>query len=302
MGTACPHQIQLSANKGFKEQTVPGTYGNGTTVVYLRDTTIPTMAGEMPTGPGGWPCPVIGLLPRGALTSSTVSSCGVAALSSESFCEPASALLRTSLLFLCLCASFFTCPSALPLLSRRTGLVSHLRSVFPGRLGPGELWAPIMWGWREATEAGGLASLLETDRESAGQERQRRFDRTAYKELLPMSWWCHVADTLPEQTPPCVACRRAPRCACPLTCRAGTSEGKVRSLTHTPFKPVPNLSCPRQHSSQDYPSLQNPGSPTQKTSVIITQTENVINTYNITGVRTQNFKIIFILFLDKQKL
>src|SRR3712207_719057 len=81
-----------------------------------------------------------------ALTSSTVSSCGVAALSSESFCEPASALLRTSLLFLCLCASFFTCPSALPLLSRRTGLVSHLRSVLPGRLGPGELWAPIMWG------------------------------------------------------------------------------------------------------------------------------------------------------------
>lgn len=82
--------------------------------------------------PGYWP------------TSSTVSSCGVAALSSESFCEPASALLRTSLLFLCLCASFFTCPSALPLLSRRTGLVSHLRRVLPGRLGPGELWAPIM--------------------------------------------------------------------------------------------------------------------------------------------------------------
>lgn len=72
-------------------------------------------------------------------TSSTVSSCGVAALSSESFCDPASALLRTSRLFLCLCASFLTCPSALPLLSRRTGLVSHFRSVFPGRLGPGEL-------------------------------------------------------------------------------------------------------------------------------------------------------------------
>lgn len=82
----------------------------------------------------------------GGLTSSMVSSCGVAALSSESFCEPASALLRTSRLFLCLCASFFTCPSALPLLSRRTGLVSHLRRVLPGRLGPGELWAPIMCG------------------------------------------------------------------------------------------------------------------------------------------------------------
>lgn len=79
-------------------------------------------------------------------TSSMVSSCGVAALSSESFCDPASALFRTSLLFLCLWASFFACPSALPLLSRRTGLVSHLRRVLPGLLGPGELCAPIMWG------------------------------------------------------------------------------------------------------------------------------------------------------------
>lgn len=79
-------------------------------------------------------------------TSSMVSSCGVAALSSESFWEPASALFRTSLLFLCLWANFLACPSALPLLSRRTGLVSHLRRVLPGRLGPGELCAPIMWG------------------------------------------------------------------------------------------------------------------------------------------------------------
>lgn len=117
----------------------------------------------------------------GVLTSSTVSSWGVAALSSESFCEPASALLRTSLLFLCLCASFFTCPSALPLLSRRTGLVSHLRRVLPGRLGPGELWAPIMWGWREATEAGGLASLLETDSESEGRQRDSRSDWKAHR-------------------------------------------------------------------------------------------------------------------------
>lgn len=112
-------------------------------------------------------------------TSSTVSSWGVAALSSESFWEPivTSPLLRTSRLFLCLWASFFTWPSALPLLSRRTGLVSHFRRVLPwknetqrrqtqffaargaearepsagggarvnlpGRLGPGEAWEPM---------------------------------------------------------------------------------------------------------------------------------------------------------------
>jgi hypothetical protein len=51
--------------------------------------------------------------------------------------------------------------------------VSHLRRVLPGRLGPGELCAPIMWGWREATEAGGLASLLETDSESDGMRRKK---------------------------------------------------------------------------------------------------------------------------------
>lgn len=107
-------------------------------------------------------------------TSSMVSSCGVAALSSESFCEPASALFRTSLLFLCLWASFLACPSALPLLSRRTGLVSHFRKVLPGRLGPGELCVPIMWGWRDATEAGGLASLLETESESDGMRRKKK--------------------------------------------------------------------------------------------------------------------------------
>lgn len=66
-------------------------------------------------------------------TSSTVSSWGVAALSSESFWDPIvnSPLFLTSRLFLCLCASFFTWPSALPLLSRRTGLVSHFRRVLP---------------------------------------------------------------------------------------------------------------------------------------------------------------------------
>lgn len=106
-----------------------------------------------------------------ALTSSTVSSCGVAALSSESFWEPASVLLRTSLLFLCLWASFLTCPSALPLLRRLTGLVSHFLKVLPGRLGPGELWAPIMWGWSDVTEAGGLASLLDTERESGKKNK-----------------------------------------------------------------------------------------------------------------------------------
>lgn len=112
----------------------------------------------------------LGRLPW-TLTSSTVSSCGVAALSSESFWEPASALLRTSLLFLCLWASFLTCPSAFPLLRRLTGLVSHFLKVFPGRLGPGELCAPIMWGWSDVTEAGGLASLLETERESEKRMR-----------------------------------------------------------------------------------------------------------------------------------
>lgn len=114
--------------------------------------------------------PSLGKLPW-TLTSSTVSSCGVAALSSESFWEPASALLRTSLLFLCLWASFLTCPSAFPLLRRLTGLVSHFLRVLPGRLGPGELCAPIMWGWSDVTEAGGLASLLETERESGRRMR-----------------------------------------------------------------------------------------------------------------------------------
>ncbi|TNN79746.1 hypothetical protein EYF80_009979 [Liparis tanakae] len=64
-----------------------------------------------------------------ALTSSRVSSCGVAALSSESFCEPTTDMsmffLVPSRFFLCLWASFLTWPSALPELSRRTGLVSH---------------------------------------------------------------------------------------------------------------------------------------------------------------------------------
>lgn len=116
----------------------------------------------------------LGQLPW-TLTSSIVSSCGVAALSSESFWEPASALLRTSLLFLCLWASFLTCPSAFPLLRRLTGLVSHFLKVLPGRLGPGELCAPIIWGWSDVTEAGGLASLLETERESKKKRIRRAF-------------------------------------------------------------------------------------------------------------------------------
>lgn len=105
-----------------------------------------------------------------ALTSSRVSSCGVAALSSESFCEPwmvSMFFLVPSRFFLCLWASFLTCPSALPELSLLTGLVSHFLKVFPGRLGPGELWGPRVWlepGWR--------ASLLDTDKVSDGKEKK----------------------------------------------------------------------------------------------------------------------------------
>lgn len=107
-----------------------------------------------------------------ALTSSSVSSCGVAALSSESFCEPAIVsmfFLVTSRFFLCLWASFLTWPSALPELNRRTGLVSHFRKVFPGRLGPGELWGPSVW-----LEPGCRASLLDTDKVSKGEQEKRK--------------------------------------------------------------------------------------------------------------------------------
>lgn len=106
------------------------------------------------------------------LTSSRVSSCGVAALSSESFCEPGIAsmfFLVPSRFFLCLWASFLTWPSALPELSRRTGLVSHFLSVFPGRLGPGELWGPSVW-----LEPGCRASLLDTDKVSEWTEERER--------------------------------------------------------------------------------------------------------------------------------
>ncbi len=107
-------------------------------------------------------------------TSSMVSSCGVAALSSESFCKPASAFLRTSRLFLCLCASFFTWPSALPLLSRLTGLVSHLRRVFPGRLGPGEL---CKWPGCSVALPESPPSLLETESVSSQKEGEREKER-----------------------------------------------------------------------------------------------------------------------------
>ncbi|KAG7265784.1 hypothetical protein CRUP_006446 [Coryphaenoides rupestris] len=83
-----------------------------------------------------------------------MSSWGVAALSSGSFCAPSCsspAVLRTTTtsprFFLCLLASFLTWPSALPELRRRTGLVSHLRSVLPGRLGPGETVGTQLCGW-----------------------------------------------------------------------------------------------------------------------------------------------------------
>lgn len=195
----------------------------------------------------------------GVLTSSTVSSCGVAALSSESFCEPASALLRTSLLFLCLCASFFTCPSALPLLSRRTGLVSHLRRVLPGRLGPGELWAPIMWGWREATEAGGLASLLETDSESEGM-RERQQEWLNGTQMLPVSKQSHSAHE-PRQHRVNVETERTAE-SCTLLSRNVTKEGP--SLRHTLFKWLPNLSYARDAFTQDVlPPPRNPKCPIQ---------------------------------------
>lgn len=145
------------------------------------------------------------------LTSSSVSSWGVAALSSESFWEPCMAsmfFLAPSRFFLCLWASFFTWPSALPELSLRTGLVSHFLSVFPGRLGPGELWGPRVWlepGWR--------ASLLDTDNVSANTHKTgvlkwrhhswRRWDayikQYKQKRIQRRKWawpcnynWCHI--------------------------------------------------------------------------------------------------------------
>lgn len=107
-----------------------------------------------------------------SLTSSRVSSCGVAALSSESFCEPGKAsmfFLVPSRFFLCLWASFLTWPSALPELSRRTGLVSHFLKVLPGRFGPGELWGPRVW-----LEPGCRASLLDTDKVSKSRGGEMR--------------------------------------------------------------------------------------------------------------------------------
>lgn len=121
------------------------------------------------------------------LTSSSVSSCGVAALSSESFCEPCIVsmfFLVPSRFFLCLWASFLTWPSALPELSRRTGLVSHFLNVFPGRLGPGELWGPSVWlepGWR--------ASLLDTDKVSKGEGERRK---SRFIMILTQGCWLNL--------------------------------------------------------------------------------------------------------------
>lgn len=77
--------------------------------------------------------------------------------------------LAPSRFFLCLWASFFTWPSALPELSLRTGLVSHFLSVFPGRLGPGELCGPRVW-----LEPGCSASLLDTDNVSKKKQTKTR--------------------------------------------------------------------------------------------------------------------------------
>lgn len=66
-------------------------------------------------------------------------------------------------------------PSALPELSRRTGLVNHFLKVFPGRLGPGELWGPKVW-----LEPGCRVSLLDTDKVS----KVKRNDRLIIKTYL----------------------------------------------------------------------------------------------------------------------
>lgn len=116
------------------------------------------------------------------LTSSRVSSCGVAALSSESFCEPCIVsmfFLVPSRFFLCLWAIFLTWPSALPELSRRTGLVSHFLNVFPGRFGPGELWGPRVW-----LEPGCRVSLLDTDKVSKGEREKRKVDN----DVIWLTW------------------------------------------------------------------------------------------------------------------
>eukprot|EP00061_Rhincodon_typus_P005730 g25599.t1 len=70
--------------------------------------------------------------------------------------------------FLGLLSSFFTCRSILPLLSLRTGLVSHFFKVLTDRLELGELGAELVdgCGWIEATEVEMLPSLPVTEYDS----------------------------------------------------------------------------------------------------------------------------------------
>lgn len=82
-------------------------------------------------------------------TSSALSPWGV--VSSPGLGDPRSKLFRPSRTFFC----FLMFPSAFPLLSRRTGLVSHFLRVLVERLGPGELWMEFREGWacRLATDS-----------------------------------------------------------------------------------------------------------------------------------------------------
>lgn len=65
-------------------------------------------------------------------------------------------------------------PSAFPLLSRRTGLVSHFLRVFVERLGPGELWREFREGWvcRLATDSDLPPFSLE-EWEYASEEKEQ---------------------------------------------------------------------------------------------------------------------------------
>jgi len=65
-----------------------------------------------------------------------------------------------------------------PMLSLRTGFVSHFFSVLTERLEPGELGAelPDAWGGRDATEVEMLPSLPAAEYESE-EKRQGKTDR-----------------------------------------------------------------------------------------------------------------------------
>lgn len=105
--------------------------------------------------------------PRGS-TSSALSPWGV--VSSPGLGDPRSKLFRPSRTFFC----FLIFPSAFPLLSRRTGLVSHFLRVLVERLGPGELWMEFREGWdcRLATDSDLPPFSLE-EWEYASEEKEQ---------------------------------------------------------------------------------------------------------------------------------